>query len=205
MPSTSLLRIRFSSQDTNSHKELINDAVSFIETEFKKHFIGDDKRSLSEVVGDLLIEKKANLSTVESCTGGAISKEIVRISGSSRYFEGAIVSYSNEIKNELVGVPLQVLNEFGAVSKEVVEEMATSGRIKMKTDYCISVSGIAGPDGGSESKKVGVIWVAIAGVDGVEARSFQFGGSRERNIISTVLTALNLLRCRLLLINNEKS
>lgn len=205
LPSTSLLRIRFSSEDSIQGKALIADAVSSLQIEFKNHFVGDDKKSLSEVVGDLLIGQNAKLSTVESCTGGAISKEIVRISGSSQYFEGAIISYSNEMKYELVGVSSEVLNEFGAVSKEVVEEMAVLGRVKMKTDYCIAVSGIAGPNGGSETKKVGLVWVAVAGLDGVESRSFQFGGSRERNIISTVLTALNLLRCRLLLINIEKS
>lgn len=205
LPSTSLLRIRFSCEDTLGNKTLISGAVTKIKSEFKNHFVGDDKKSLSEVVGELLIQNNATLSTVESCTGGAISKEIVRVSGSSEYFEGAIVSYSNSSKNELVGVSLKSLEKFGAVSKEVVEEMATFGRLKMKSDYCISVSGIAGPNGGSEVKKVGLVWIAIASIDGVEARSFQFGDNRERNIISTVLTALNLLRCSLLPINKEKS
>ena len=205
LPSTSLLRLRFSCKDTINNKRLIGEAIKKIKSEFRNHFVGDDRKTLSEVVGELLIQQNAKLSTVESCTGGAISKEIVSVSGSSEYFEGAIVSYSNRIKNELVGVSLKSLENFGAVSQEVVEEMATFGRLKMKSDYCISVSGIAGPNGGSEVKKVGLVWIAIASADGVEARSFQFGDNRERNIISTVLTALNLLRCRLLPINKEKS
>lgn len=204
LPSTSLIRIRFSGLDTQDDRVLINEAISIIQSELPNYFIGDDKKSLSEIVGELLMKEKMTLGTVESCTGGSVAHEIVQVSGSSQYFEGSFVSYSNRIKNELVGVSSKTLNDFGTVSKEVVEEMAIFGRLKLNVNYCISVSGIAGPSGGTETKKVGLVWIAIASENDVVSRSFQFGGSRERNIRSTVLTALNLLRCKLKGINIEK-
>ena len=145
------------------------------------------------------------LGTVESCTGGAIGKEIVSVPGASDYFLGGIISYANEIKSGLVGVDENLLESRGAVSEAVVSQMAQKGREILNVDYCLATSGIAGPEGGSVDKPVGLVWIALAGPEGVKTKRFHFGDNRGRNIQITVLTALNLLRCDLLKINIEKS
>src|SRR5690606_2063160 len=117
---------------------------------------------------------------------GGIGKNIVETPGSSAYFEGGIISYSNRLKEELVGVKPKTLEKFGAVSEETVREMAQFGRIKMGVDYCIAVSGIAGPDGGSEEKPVGTVWVAVADGTSTQTKKFNFGLHRERTIQMTI-------------------
>ena len=138
------------------------------------------------------------VGTVESCTGGALAASIVSIPGSSTYFRGSFLTYSNRLKNHLVEVEESKLIKFGAVSEEVVIQMAEKGREKLGVDYCISTSGIAGPDGGSEEKPVGTVWIAVATPKTSFAVKYQFGNDRERNIQMTVLSALNLLRCAIL-------
>ena len=123
---------------------------------------------------------------------------ITSISGSSSYFNGSIVSYSNESKINLLDVKDQTLIDYGAVSKEVVEEMAVGVKSKLKTDYGISTSGIAGPGGGSEDKPVGTVWIAVSGKNGVVSKKLTLGYNRERNIHVSSLSVLNLLRLELL-------
>src|SRR5690606_13886505 len=129
------------------------------------------------------------------------SKEIVKIPGSSDYYNGSLISYSNDLKINLVGVEASSIEQFGAVSEQVVTQMAQNGREILNTDYCIATSGIAGPTGGSEEKPVGTVWICVAGPDGVSAKKFNFGNDRARNIKITALTGLNMLRCMLLKIN----
>jgi nicotinamide-nucleotide amidase len=124
--------------------------------------------------------------------------------GASEYFQGSFLTYSNELKNKIVEVTQESLDAFGAVSEQVVLQMAVNGRVKLGVDYCLSTSGVAGPDGGSDEKPVGTIWIGVAGPNFERAYKFQFGTHRERNIEMTVLTALNLLRCELLEINQKK-
>jgi len=138
------------------------------------------------------------LATVESFTGGGIANEITKIAGCSKYFKGSIVSYANEVKISNVHVSEVALKKYGAVSREVVEQMAINGKAKLNVDYCISTSGVAGPDGGSSEKPVGFVWIAIATPEGVFSLNKTFGNSRERIIKSAVLTSLNLLRCELM-------
>ena len=204
LPSTGMLRLRFTCISTNKNVQMVDDAIEKIKIALPKHLFGNDNKSLSEVVGEILVGKNKTLGTVESCTGGGVAKEIVRIAGSSEYFEGSIVSYSNELKADLVGVDKNLIHNFGAVSEEVVIQMALKGLEKLNVDYCISTSGIAGPTGDTLEKPVGLVWIAIAGPEGVKAHRFLFGSNRERNIQSTVLTALNLLRCELLNIISKK-
>jgi nicotinamide-nucleotide amidase len=132
---------------------------------------------------------------VESCTGGAISSELVGIPGSSEYFMGSMVTYSYELKSKLVGVNMDDIVQQGAVSETVVRQMAEGGRSTLDVDYCIAASGIAGPGGGTEDKPVGTVWIGVAGPNGTFAQKFLFGSQRDKNIERTVLTALNLLRC----------
>lgn len=118
--------------------------------------------TIEEDIHEILSANNQTLSTAESCTGGAIAASLTAIPGSSQYFKGGVVAYSNEIKTKFLGVQEKTLSNFGAVSEEVVSEMALGGQKGMDTDYCIAVSGIAGPSGGSQDKPVGTVCAAIA-------------------------------------------
>jgi len=137
--------------------------------------------SLEMRVGKTLQQKKLTLATAESCTGGLIAHLMTNIPGSSEYFLGGIVAYSYQAKADLLGVSWDTLNSKGAVSKETVLEMAIGARNKMKADIVVSVSGIAGPGGGTPDKPVGTTWVGLATQNGEEARHFIWDGDREQN------------------------
>jgi nicotinamide-nucleotide amidase len=199
LPQPGIVRLRLSGRGKDRQK---------LETEIQKQaeklkplipeiIFGYNDVSLEEVIGQLLLKKKKTVSTAESCTGGYIAHLITGIPGSSGYFEGSVVSYSNRIKSELLGVRPETLEKHGAVSREVVAEMAEGARKKLKTDFCLAVSGIAGPTGSTEEKPVGTVWIALAGPGGTETRLFHFGEHRGRNIRRSALAALNLLRLQL--------
>ena len=134
------------------------------------------------------------IGTVESCTAGSLASKVVSVPGSSEYFKGSILSYANELKINFVGVEEESITKFGAVSQQVVEQMAVGVRQKMNTDYAIATSGIAGPTGGSEEKPVGTVWIAIATPDSVISKKYLFGKQREVNIELAAITALGMLR-----------
>lgn len=155
---------------------------------------GYDEDTLEEVVGKLLLSKGATLGTAESCTGGYIASLITSVPGASNYFRGSVIAYDNEVKQNLLGVKRGTLEQHGAVSEEVVLEMAVGAKDRLKVDYAIAVSGIAGPDGGTPGKPVGTVWIAVAGKGHAEARHFIFGDHRQRNIRRSAIAALNMLR-----------
>lgn len=155
---------------------------------------GHEAQTLEEVIGIRLREMGATLATAESCTGGYLSHLITSVAGSSDYFMGGIVSYANQAKEHLLGVESEALRNHGAVSKEVVMQMARGAQFKFGTTYALATSGVAGPGGGSEEKPVGTVWIATATPDGVKAKKFNFGNSRQRNIRKAALMALDLLR-----------
>lgn len=156
--------------------------------------IGYDDDQLESLTGKLLLEKGRTLSTAESCTGGYIAHLITSVAGSSEYFKGSVIAYSNEIKESILGVSHQSLVDFGAVSEQVAIEMAEGVKKKLNTDYAIATTGIAGPGGGTATKPVGTAWIAIATPDKTFARHFLTGEHRGRNISKTALAALNMLR-----------
>lgn len=162
------------------------------------HYVGHETDALEVEVGNLLKKKGWTVSTAESCTGGNIAHMLTAIAGSSAYFEGSIVSYSNKVKETVLGVSWESIKKHGAVSKQVVEEMVSGVRQKLGTDCAIATSGIAGPDGGSANKPVGTIWIAVATPAGVLSERFQFGNDREKNILRASQTALHLLQKELL-------
>lgn len=202
LPSPGTVKLRISSSSGNQLR------VAFYGEELKKmlpvYIYGEEEDSLPEVVGKLLQDKGGTVGTVESCTGGSIMASLTSISGSSNYVLGGLITYSNDLKMKLAGVRSQTLEDFGAVSEETVIEMAAGGKKELGVDWCISVSGIAGPLGGSDEKPVGTVWIAIDGPNGKISRKFLFGTDRQRTVQMTVLTALNLLRCEILGINIEK-
>lgn len=144
-------------------------------------------------VGDLLKEHKLKLALAESCTGGLLGGRITDVPGSSEYFPGGVVAYAYEAKVELLGVSWDTLNTKGAVSRETVLEMARGIRRRMNADIAVSVSGIAGPGGGTSEKPVGTIWIGLVTEQTERAELFQFSGDRDQNRISAVEAALRLL------------
>jgi len=143
--------------------------------------------------GRLLHERHWKLVLAESCTGGLLGSRITDVPGSSEYFLGSIVAYAYEVKADLLGVSWDTLNSKGAVSRETVLEMARGAQRLIKADIAISVSGIAGPGGGTPEKPVGTTWIGLVTKDGEWAKLFQFSAGREENKIAAVEAALNLL------------
>ena len=151
--------------------------------------------TLEGVVGDLLRRANATVATAESCTGGLLAERLTRIAGSSDYFPGGVVTYSNAEKIRLLGVPAELLAEHGAVSEPVARAMAEGARRTFGTDYGVGITGVAGPGGGSEEKPVGTVHLAVAGPGGrVAHRRFRFPGDRERVRWFASQLALEILR-----------
>lgn len=154
---------------------------------------------LEEVVGNLLKRNNLTLSTAESCTGGMLSHRITNISGSSSYFLEGVVSYSNEAKARILGVPMELIDNYGAVSAPVVEAMAKGVNDLSGSDIGVGISGIAGPGGGTEEKPVGTVFIGInSDATGTFSREFHFHGTREEIKLVTVLNALDMIRQSLL-------
>jgi PncC family amidohydrolase len=150
--------------------------------------------SLGQEIGRLLRERKLTLGVVESATGGLISHLITNIAGSSDYYKGSVIAYSNEIKMKVVGVKKATLKRHGAVSPQVAEEMAAGGRGVLGVDVCLADTGIAGPTGGTPSKPVGLFYVGLSHKDGTYSRQHIFSGNREENKLSAAEAALSWLK-----------
>lgn len=155
--------------------------------------IGMDDVPLEVLVGDLLRKKKKTLSTAESCTGGSVAARITSVSGSSEYFKGGIVAYSNEVKINLLHVSVDTLEKHGAVSEETVIEMVKGVMNALKTDCAISTSGIAGPGGGTKEKPVGTVWIAVAYKNEIRTMKQEIDRGREMNVERAGNNALILL------------
>jgi nicotinamide-nucleotide amidase len=155
---------------------------------------GTEQQELEDVLGSLLKERGQSIAVAESCTGGLIADRITNVSGSSAYFERGIVAYSDRSKTELLGVPRELIDRHGAVSREVAEAMASGVRRIAGVDIGLSTTGIAGPAGGSEEKPVGLVWIGHANADGVSSVRFQFGDRRLRVKERASQAALELVR-----------
>lgn len=148
---------------------------------------------LEEEIGELLKAKKLSLSTAESCTGGGIAASITSVPGSSEYFKGGIVAYSNEVKEALLHVSAETLAKHGAVSRETVVEMAKGAMKTLKTDCAVATSGIAGPGGGTPEKPVGTVWIAVAYKNEITAMKQEGDCGRVGNVRKAVRNALLML------------
>lgn len=198
LPSVGQLRLRLSGYGNATQKE-IDDFSDKIVERISENVFGFGDAVLQEVIGELLRQQGKTLSTAESCTGGYIAHLLTSVPGSSAYYLGGIIAYANESKMQHLGVSRQDLEEFGAVSKQVVEQMAKGIMKNTGSDFAIATSGIAGPDGGSPEKPVGTVWIAVAGKNGMFSKDFKFGDNRERNIIRASLTAMSILRRKFLI------
>ena len=191
------LRLSVSGDDKEQLTKIVEQQSNKLFDYVPKAIFGFDDISLEEVLGISLKEKGKTVSTAESCTGGYIAHLLTSIAGSSNYFSGSVVSYTNEVKVNQLAVSEKEIEKYGAVSQQVVEQMAIGVRDLLKTDYSIATSGIAGPDGGTDEKPVGTVWIAIAGPEGVKSKLFHFGEHRGRNIRRSALMAMNMLRLEL--------
>ena len=153
-------------------------------------------RVLAERLQELCLRLRLTVATAESCTGGLVASAITDVSGSSAYFRGGLVAYSNDAKIGLLGVAAEILETHGAVSAQVARAMAIGARARLSVDLAVAVTGVAGPGGGSASKPVGLTYVAVADAVGVEVRRFAWAGDRLANKDSSARAALQLLLSR---------
>ncbi len=193
LPNAGIIRLRLSAKGENVEAE-VEKQCQILNTYIKEYVFGVEDDILETVIGRLLLDKKSTLAIAESCTGGFISHLITSIPGSSAYFNGSVVSYSNQVKMDLLAVPEEILKKHGAVSKETAELMALGVKCHLKSDYALATTGIAGPDGGTDEKPVGTVWIAIATPEKVFSECYHFGNDRKRTIQRAANQALNNLR-----------
>ncbi|MFY9282073.1 MAG: competence/damage-inducible protein A [Bacteroidia bacterium] len=198
LPHLNLVRLRLSGKSIlRSEVELMTD----IDTNFEKikelignvWFKGD--QGIAEIIGTMLKANKQTIGTIESCSGGFVAHSITANAGSSAYYKGSLLTYAYETKVRLADINQDVLNNVGAVSEEVCEAMAKNAKQKLDVDYCISTTGIAGPDGGTADKPVGLVYIGLAKPDGsVEVKKCEFHGTRLQIIERTAYTSLDMVR-----------
>ncbi|MFI5164401.1 MAG: nicotinamide-nucleotide amidohydrolase family protein [Bacteroidia bacterium] len=201
LPSPGQVKLRLSASGKEQKKmiatvdEKINELRKLIpESIFAIEEFGKEPETLEKIIGTILRQKKKTLAVAESCTGGYIAHLITTIPGSSDYFNGGIIAYANEIKMNVLKVDEKTLNLNGAVSKEVSEQMSDGVRKRLKADFGIATTGIAGPTGGSAEKPVGTVWISVSSTKKTISEKFNFGNNRERTIRRASLSALNMLR-----------
>ncbi|MDR1342426.1 MAG: CinA family nicotinamide mononucleotide deamidase-related protein [Prevotellaceae bacterium] len=197
LPSLSGVRLRLSCYTADAHAGVADEVEAYLrqlQPLIPSCIVGYDGDTLESVVGQLLKARGATLVTAESCTGGRIAALITAQPGASAYFKGSIVAYSNDLKKRALGVFQSEIEEHGAVSKVVVEQMARGAQCALHADYAVATSGIAGPDGGSPGKPVGTVWIAVATSDKLTSHKLNLSGDREQIILRASYSALNLLR-----------
>lgn len=184
LPSENRVRLRLSTRgdDEGLLNSLIDAQIEKLQTVIPELIFGEEQDRLEQRIGEELLKRNATIATAESCTGGYIAHLITRVAGSSAYYKGSVLAYDNTIKESVLGVKVDTLKSFGAVSEEVVVEMALGVKKIMKVDYAVATSGIAGPTGGTKEKPVGTVWVAIVGPNGVQSIKYQMGTERLWNI-----------------------
>lgn len=192
------LRLILFSNNQPGERERFESAINFIKTKAGDSIFGEDDATLPGVVANLCITKKLTLALAESCTGGLIAHKLTSIPGSSAFFERGVVTYSNQAKMDLLGVPESTLKKFGAVSRETAEAMAQGVRALAKTDVGLSITGISGPDGGTPTKPVGLMYLGYSDAKDTLVEKMQFPFDRQVNNERAAFYALNLLRRKIL-------
>lgn len=188
------LRITATGEDKDQLEKEIETQFGQLKDLVKEWMVIDEDMTLQQAIAKLLKERKQTVGTAESCTGGYLAHLLSRDPGSSSNFKGSVVSYDNQVKVDVLGVSQKTLDKEGAVSEETVRQMAKGGLKQLKTDYIVVTSGIMGPDGGSEKKPVGDVWIAVGNKENILAEQFHFRFDRSRNIEMTAIAALNKLR-----------
>ena len=192
---------RSSKKMSDEAEKVLNRAEEEIRRRLGDKLFGRDQETMIGIIGQLLKDRQLTIATAESCTGGLLGAALTQEPGSSEFYLGGVVSYSNSLKRGLLGVTEENLEKYGAVSEEVAKEMAKGIRSKAGSDLAISTTGIAGPDGASDQKPVGLVYIGLATPQGVQVEKIQLYGERESVRQLTVQAALN--RVRLHMLNGE--
>jgi len=196
LPNYGMVKLRLTSRG-DKKEEVEKEMIPYFEKlqELVKDFlITNEDEGLEIVIGKILKAKSKTMGTAESCTGGYIAHLITSVSGSSAYYKGSVVSYANEIKENILGVKQETLRSVGAVSEETVKEMVKGAISKLNVDFALATSGIMGPDGGTDDKPVGTVWIAAGNKEKVDTLKLNLRFDRQRNIGMTATNALNFLR-----------
>ena len=196
------LRLTLESEEKDPAQSILDESEGKIREILGPLVYGMDEQTLEEIVGKLLVERKKTIATAESCTGGLIGARITNVSGSSQYFERGVITYSNQSKTGLLKVPPEVIEKHGAVSEEVAILMAEGVRKLAGTDFGLSVTGIAGPTGGTPQKQVGLVFIGFAHENDSFAERFIFEQDRRTNRERAAQAALNMVR--LFLLNGQR-
>ncbi|MEO6330508.1 MAG: competence/damage-inducible protein A [Ginsengibacter sp.] len=196
LPSYGMVRLRLTSSGIDK-MEIENKMDSYfanLQGLVKEYIVTNEDEPMAKVLGKLLVQQSKTVATAESCTGGYIAHLITTLPGSSAFYKGGVVSYDNEVKENVLKVSSATLKNFGAVSEETVKEMLSGVLNKIGSDYGVAVSGIMGPDGGTKDKPVGTVWIAVGSPQNSTTQKLQFRFDRIRNIELSSLNALNILR-----------
>lgn len=198
LPRTSIVRLRLTGvgKDKSLLEREMQEEIDKLSEIAKNYIWSYEDNQLEDVIGELLKKRRATLGIAESCTGGYLSHLITSVPGSSAYFKGSVISYTNEVKRSVLNVREQNLKKNGAVSETVVTDMAMNVMNLLDVDYSIAISGIAGPSGGTEDKPVGTVWIAVATTTSFVTKHFHFltTGGRKKIIHRAAIAALNMLR-----------
>jgi len=188
------LRITVTGDDKNVLEKELEEQFAQLKELVKEWLVIDEDMTLQQAIAKLLKERKQTAGTAESCTGGYIAHLLSRDPGSSSNYKGSIISYDNKVKEDVLGVKRETLETVGAVSEETIRQMVSGGLQQLKADYVVATSGIMGPDGGSENKPVGLVWIGVGNKEKIIAKQFNFKFERSRNIEQTAIAALEMLR-----------
>ncbi|MGB8194061.1 MAG: CinA family nicotinamide mononucleotide deamidase-related protein [Chitinophagaceae bacterium] len=196
LPNYGLVRLRMTAtgNDKSQLETELEERLETLKPLVKEWMVIDEDLTIQQAVGKMLKERKQTTGTAESCTGGYVAHLLTMDAGASSNFKGSIVSYDNAVKTDVLGVSSETLESVGAVSEETVTQMVKGALKVLKTDYAIATSGIMGPDGGTEKKAVGTVWIGVGNKDRIVTQLFHFRFDRLRNIELTAMNALNMLR-----------
>jgi len=196
LPNYGMVRLRLTAQgvDAAATDATLNGLFEELQKRVQPYLVTNEDIPMEKVLGTLLLQKNKTMATAESCTGGYIAHLLTALPGSSAFYEGSVVSYSNKVKSTVLGVSPQTLEAYGAVSEAVVIEMLQGVFKTITADYAVAVSGIMGPDGGTEGKPVGTVWIAVGNTEKHITQKMHFRFNRQKNIQLTALNALNNLR-----------
>lgn len=188
------IKVTAEGENTEHSKQILQEISQRIENTMGRYVFGHDEESLAGIIAELLVKTGKRLAVAESCSGGLLARMITDLPGSSRYFWGSVTSYSNEAKVKLLGVKEETLENYGAVSQETAEEMARGILKSSGCDYSLAITGIAGPDGGTREKPVGLVYIALAAQEDCKVKEMHFAGDREAIRMLSAKTALDMLR-----------
>ena len=192
------LHLKAESDNQNEAQKLVDDLAEELEEALDDHLYSSKGESLEQIVGYYLMMRSATLAVAESCTGGLLSQRITQVAGSSRYFLGGAITYANELKTLYASVPPAMIEEYGAVSKQVANAMAEGIRNETGATVGVGITGVAGPGGGTEEKPVGLVYISVSDGQKTEALERKFPGDRDRIRLYATQQALDLIRRRLM-------